>query len=129
MELATSLGHTCTVPGPWKTLAEIKRANAACGGLFFGPGKGPPQQTVFQGRVILTADEDFDGKRVFHLHAVLDDGHIELVGDTLGYGTIIEALGTAGELCLEPPSLPEIDAVVTPSKRVRPSSLAEQPEL
>jgi hypothetical protein len=119
----TYLDTDIVVPGPWRTITDIKRANAESGGLFFSTGKGKAQAEIRHGRFIVTADEDFDGERVYNTHAVLDSGRIEFIGALGGYQTIEDADAGLESALAEGPALTPVD-VAQPGPALRPSSLS-----
>jgi hypothetical protein len=121
--LTTPLGHEYTVPGPWRSLTAIMQSNQAFGRFFFDPDKGPALKEIYQGRYLLTADEDFFEQRVYHLNAVMDDGSIDQVGEVMGYPTVEAAEAALQSLASARPELE--DVVVEPGQRSRPSDLSE----
>ena len=125
LTLKTPLGHEYTLPGPWKSLDAIKRANTAAGKVFFDRDKGPALDDIRQGRFLLTADRDFFDERVYHLNAALDDGSIDQVGDVLGYRTVAAADAALVAIALGRPELTDVEIETGP--RSRPSGLTADP--
>ena len=126
----TLLEREVAVPGPWRSLADVRRANKAAGKHFFGPYKLRPLNDIPHGRFLVTPDEDLlDGKPVYSLYVAFDDGQTEQIGDAGGYRTLEEVDEAIGQLLAGArPELTPLESFAAPGPPLRPSSLSRERE-
>lgn len=95
-----------TIPGPWKSLREVRDANYKRGDHWFSAStmeffdsQVETGVSLIAGRFFVTSEQDkdgaYDGRRRFTVRAAADDGSIETVGEFMGYSTLDEAVEAA----------------------------------
>lgn len=80
------------MPGPFKTIAEIKAANAALGHFWFSPETikffgTKIMPTVVDGRYFITSEQPPHGPRKYSVRRAEDNGSISTVGKFCHYPT------------------------------------------
>lgn len=119
-ELADEFGRDVVFPGPWKTLAEIKRANKAAGRFWFEPAtlqffRSIVHDDVYGGRLFISSEqfEASDGTkapRTWSIRVCHDDGEIHTL-DKRKYKSLNEAEQTVKLIVRGGDDLHHVDGV------------------
>lgn len=103
-------GHAHELPGPYKSLTEVRAANQDLGHHFFDPDSlrffGSQIESVFmEGRLFITSEAqpshhpDFPpGERRYTIRVACDNGAVHTVGEFQQHASLNAALGELGQI-------------------------------